>query len=319
MWLKHSLFSKLLIGMLIAAVIPFSLSNLISYQTTSRSVEKQIIELNLKTMEIAMGNVKEYLQELNRVSVSFYHDQTLMKYLRSNEVLPTESIYITEQLATLYSKRPEFHAVRYVSALNRQGYTKFDGSQLGNLQLPELPVPTAEELWDKNNEFKPLSLDNKQFLAIHRLITDYPRTTVLGLVSLYAKMDEFSRLLRPLNERTTGEAVFLYIKSDMNLLYSTEGEQAAVTPAWAKDQSLSEQRGSVKGEWNGEKGVLVYVRDHYLEMPLTIKPPAFRLTRKGIRNGGSSASTCTTCRTLMRRIRWQRSIRSTKDKPRSAM
>ncbi|WP_438350400.1 hypothetical protein ACP8HI_07015 [Paenibacillus sp. FA6] len=74
-WLKRSIFSKLLIGMLFATVVPFVLSNLIAYQSTSSSMKEQVIDLNHNAMEIMSNNVKLYFQDLNMLLGSFYVDQ----------------------------------------------------------------------------------------------------------------------------------------------------------------------------------------------------------------------------------------------------
>src|SRR4051812_16017224 len=126
MWLRKSLFAKLLVGMLISAVIPLSLSIIISYKTTSRSVEHQLIELNQNTMDSGVDNIKRYLNDLNHLSVSFYHDQTLMRYLRSQEIVPVQTLFITDQVSGIYNNRPEFRAVRYTSSITGQSFTKSD-------------------------------------------------------------------------------------------------------------------------------------------------------------------------------------------------
>ncbi|UUZ81284.1 cache domain-containing protein [Paenibacillus sp. P26] len=138
MWLKKSLFAKLLVGMLISAVVPLSLSIAISYSTTSRSVERQVIELNQNTMDSGMDNIKRYLDDLNHLSVSFYRDQTLMRYLASKEIVPFQTLYMTDQLTGIYNSRPEFRAVRYVSALTGEIVSKSDIGQVG-LSIPRRP------------------------------------------------------------------------------------------------------------------------------------------------------------------------------------
>jgi two-component system, sensor histidine kinase YesM len=105
MWLKRSFFAKLLLGMLIASVIPFPLSNIVSYQTTSQGIEQKSIELNQKTMSLGMDNVKRYLQELTPDSVAYYQDDALMSNLRRTEVSSSLLIQIREQLSGLHSFR----------------------------------------------------------------------------------------------------------------------------------------------------------------------------------------------------------------------
>ena len=276
MWLKKSLFAKLLVGMLISAVIPLSLSIMISYKTTSRSVERQLIELNQNTMDGGMDNIKRYLDELNHISVSFYHDQTLMRYLRSQETPPAQLLFITDKVSGIYNNRPEFRAVRYVSSMTGQTYSKTDLGQL-SISIPPTTVTIPkqeEEGWERENAYEVAAIGKDRVLVFHRPLVDYPSTSVLGMLSLYVGMDEIKRLMRPLSvsEPSEGETMFLYIRQDMQLLHATGGEETA-GPAGderALNISMEGNRGSVNGKWNGRSGVFIYVRDQYMELPLTL-------------------------------------------------
>lgn len=274
MILKKSLFAKLIAGMLIAVVIPFTLSNLISYKAASDAVEEQVIALNQNTLDIGMDHMKRYLDNLNRQSVAFYHDKTLMGYLRNRETAPSQMLYITDQISTLYNSYPEIKAVRYVSAVNGQSYIKSHSTLVEmSLRLAPSDIPKQEgENWDRTLEYETVMLDNERVLALHKLLVDYPSTDVLGMVSLFVGPSEISRLVNPLSNTDAGEAVFLHIRSEGLLLYASR-QDAAV------DYSGSEpgagpwetgSRGYVHGKMDWRKGVLVYVRDRYLNLPLTL-------------------------------------------------
>ncbi|WP_052487189.1 cache domain-containing sensor histidine kinase [Gordoniibacillus kamchatkensis] len=267
-WLKRSLFAKLLVGMLISAVIPYSLSNVISFITTSGSVERKVIQLNQDVMVINMENVKRYLHELNRSSVLFYQDQTLMRYLRSSEVSPSELLYIKNQVDAVYSNRSEFRAVRYISTtLGGQTFFKTNDNTIGGDFRSVGTIPDTEnDRWDAEHSYEVAALGKERVLVLHKLLIDYPSPKVIGLVTLYVGLDEIGRLLQSQAGSFSGGAVFLYIRSDNEQLYSSDPSLAPQHPAFAEGAA----QGSLDGELNGKKGVFTYVKDDYMGLPLTL-------------------------------------------------
>ncbi|WP_240414527.1 histidine kinase [Paenibacillus periandrae] len=268
-WLKRSLFAKLLVGMLVSAIIPYSLSNIISYNTTSNSMADQVIELNQNLMNINMENVKRYFHDLNRVSVSFYQDQTLMHYLRSTRVLPIEILYINNQVDNLYRNRPEFRAVRYISSLNEQKYTSTNVGltvQTSNILIPK----SEEENWDEYGKYEVEILGKEKVLVLNKLLVDYPGPKVLGLLSIHVGLDEIGILIRSHSKPSTGDRVFLYIHKELKLLYTSgEGEELRKGEGTSESNLLGNQ-GSYKGKLDGREGVFIYVRDQYMDLSLTM-------------------------------------------------
>ncbi|WP_175532397.1 sensor histidine kinase [Paenibacillus sp. yr247] len=266
------MFAKLLVGMLIAVVIPFILSNLISYKTTSDSVEGHVIALNQNTMDIGMDNIKRYLENLNRLSNAFYYDQTLMSYLRAPETAPYQMLYITHQISTLYNNYSELKAVRYVCTASGQIYMKSHSALLEiSLQKPLPGIPKQEgKDWDVTREYEVLMLGKERMLALHKPLVDYPSTDVLGLVSLFVEPSEISKLIRPLSDTEAGEAVFLHIQKQFNLLYVSRPELAVEFDGPESEPEHWDGRGYVHGKLDGRKGVFVYVKDRYQDLPLTL-------------------------------------------------
>ncbi|CAG7627392.1 hypothetical protein PAESOLCIP111_02911 [Paenibacillus solanacearum] len=268
-WFKRSLLAKLLVGMLISTVIPYTLSNIIAYKTTSDSVKKQVIELNLDQMSLSMENMKRYMQDLNRLSVSFYYDQTLMQYLRTKEASAARTLYITTQVDNLYNTRSEFRAARFMSAWNGQTFMKYNNNQVGtNVHMPPMPIPAREDPeWSKSHRYEVAYVDKEIVLGLHQLLVDYPRRDSLGVLSLYVGMDEINTMLR--TGLSEGNDVFLYIQDSLNLLYDSAGG-AAMEPDAARKLVEGGAQGSFKGDFNGRSGVFVYRKDHYMELPLTL-------------------------------------------------
>ncbi|NHN34641.1 sensor histidine kinase [Paenibacillus agricola] len=268
MWLKRSLFAKLLLGMLVASVIPFSLSNIVSYQTTSQGIEQNSIQLNQKTMSLGMDNVKQYLQELTLDSVAYYQDDALMSNLRRTEASSSLLIQIREQLNKLYGNRPEMRAVMYKNVRINQTFTLHDKVELGTeINFPDIAVPKLKGQWDERKEFEVSTIGKEKVLALHRLLVDYPDSTVLGLTSLYVGLDKISSMMDPLSDISKGEVTFLYLQDGQTLLY-TSGKGNSLLHI---DQaSFTDAQGSLAGEFNGREGIFIFHKNQYKEMPLTI-------------------------------------------------
>ncbi|MFE5323220.1 sensor histidine kinase [Paenibacillus sp. NPDC056579] len=266
---KRSLLVKLLVWMLMATVIPFTCSNLISYRSTSAALEANMIELNHKTMNIGMDNLKKYLQELNQLSVSWYYDQSLINYLWLDKPDFDSGSYIDRQLAFLYFSRPEIKLVNYYSAMSGQQYIKFNYSVWSSPQQPQLP-PNVKDEWTNLPVYETKVMNDSRFLVINRKLIDYPKPNVLGLLSMYFTMDEIKRLSTQLLD-PDHESVFIYMNDSQQLIYASSEESAPhLDETTLRDITKEPQQTHWNGQFRGEQGVFLAVSDRFLEMPLTI-------------------------------------------------
>jgi two-component system sensor histidine kinase YesM len=264
-WFKKSLFAKLMVGVLIATVIPYTMSNVISYITTTKSVEHQFIELNQNSMERSMGDLKRYLHDLNRISVSLYYDETLMSYLRMRELLPIQTLYIDRQVGNLYYQRPEFQAVSFTTSSPQQRFTKLDFSRIG---VPSSDISIINGEIKGYEEYEVGYVGEERVFVLNRMIVDYPSSKLLGLLSLYVGLSDMKTLIRSLSDPSE-DRVFLYI-NDQDLLYSSEYDTDFVLPKNHSENYLLSDRGFYSGELYGQKGIFVYVKEHYLDLPITL-------------------------------------------------
>ncbi|PYI57284.1 sensor histidine kinase [Paenibacillus flagellatus] len=270
MWIKKSLFAKLLLGMLIAAVIPFSLSNIVSYSTTSEGIEQNVIELNQKTMSLGTDHIKRYLQELTLDSVAYYQDNALMNNLRRTAASPLLLVQIREQLNQLYGGRSEMRAVRYINAKINQTFTLQDNVGLGaNISFTDIVLPERYGDWDESSEFEVTRIGEEQVLALHRPLVDYPSSDVLGLTSLYVGTDKIASLMSPLSDSSKGEVTFLYIRN-ASLLYSSADDGAPPAAADIDLAAFAGDDGAVDGRYDGRRGIYIYQKDRYKDLPLTM-------------------------------------------------
>ncbi|UUZ81283.1 sensor histidine kinase [Paenibacillus sp. P26] len=109
-------------------------------------------------------------------------------------------------------------------------------------------------------------------LAFHKPIIDYPRPDVLGMLSFYVGLDEIKKLIRPLSAAnpSEGETIFLYIRDDLKPLHVSGDGPLPEGLDGGRDLKLEGSRGSFSGKWDGRNGVFIYVRDQYMDLPLTM-------------------------------------------------
>jgi len=275
MWLKKSLLHKLIVGMLLSAIIPLSVSIALSYRTTSHSVQKQVVELNQQAMDSSLYYVKRYFDDLSLISLTFYYDPTLMGYLRSkNSSSYNRKMYISNSVYDIYNKRPEFRAVRFTSSLTGESISNSAFLELGaGYDLSEVSTPDTDSAgWTKSYGYQVVTVNGETLLAFHKPIVDYPRSTQLGVLSLYVGPEEFERLIRPLSIAggNEDERVFLLIRPDRKLLYSSAGNVPAEWMADIADDGQTGTRGFREGKLGDRHGVMIYVADEYKGMPFSL-------------------------------------------------
>jgi two-component system, sensor histidine kinase YesM len=269
-WLKKSLFAKLLVGMLVAAIVPFVLSNIVTYKANSSSIKRQLIELNQNAMDIGMGGIKSYLNELVSLSASYYNDGDLMKYLQSPaQNTAYESLSITGRLKKIYASHMELKATAYKSAL--MGQTFFQNNDFLAIQPLVFDIPGRQNgSWDIKKEYQVLTIGNERILLLNKLLIDYPDTKVLGLTSLYIGLSRIGQIANTISDLSKGSVVFILIHKEKQLLYVSEEDKVSVESMNALSAGMNGNKGSISGVWNERKGVFIYSNDRFQELPLTL-------------------------------------------------
>ena len=269
-WIKRSLFAKLLVGMLIASIIPFFVSNLISYQFNIQSVKRQIIDLNSHSMEIGMDSIKRYLADLTELAVSIYNEEQFIKYVQQPDQSAYETLIITDQMNKLYAAHLELEAVNFTTSLTQKQFT------LNNKRIPLVPVafsvPIKDEGdWNEIKEFQVVQYGQERVLLLNKLLIDYPSTNVYGMISLYVGLKEISRIMSGLSDSTDESAEFLIIHHDPQVLYRSDSKDAYEddTELTSLVTQMQDEHGFINGNWKGNKGVFIYVSDRFRQLPLT--------------------------------------------------
>lgn len=266
--IKRSLFTKILLSMLIATTVPFMISSYISFQIIGRSVKEQLVQFNQKSMAITLSSIHKYFHNISLLGLSYYGDPALMRLLTKEEVQnPAESVYIKQKIQEIYANYPEIRSIAYKSALtNKQFNAK---SELYNrLILPEF----INRQWTANDplfnqEYAVVNTNDERKLLINKYFTDIYTRDVLGLTSVTVKNSTLKELIDPLS---TSEDSDIYILIQDELLYSTRGNEER--PAWVdqlkKETSLSQD--ITQGIINDDKGIFIYYKKVSYNQPVTL-------------------------------------------------
>ncbi|MNH94981.1 Sensor histidine kinase YpdA [compost metagenome] len=257
--------------MLLATAVPFLVSNIISYRSTSASIQDSHIQLNQNSMNLGMENIKKYFNELNQLALTWYADADLMDYLRQDKTQIAKDMYLDRQIAAIYSLRPEINFVHLYGGNTGQQYYQIHYSLFNAPWRDSIPTNQRDN-WATvpDNEVKWIGGD--RFLAINKKLIDYPKSTVLGLLSIYVSLSEIERLNKQLYN-PEHESEFMFVGENKQLLYtSTEQGSSKLTLADIDPNldSLHDKMGYWFGEWEGHKGVFIYVNDTFIQSPLSI-------------------------------------------------
>ncbi|MDF2960319.1 MAG: hypothetical protein K0S39_2054 [Paenibacillus sp.] len=269
---KKSLFVRLLILMLLATAVPFLLSNIISYRSTSQSIQGSHIQLNQSSMTIGMENLKKYLNEVNQLPLSWYYDADLMDYLLQEKSNVAQDINVARQIASLYSQRPEIRIVHLYAGGSGQKYFQSHYSLFDVPWAATLPSGKKED-WQELPGYELKRVGNEHFFVIHKKLLDHPKPVWFGLMSIYFSLSEIERLTKQMLD-LGNEVNFMFFGNNKQLLYTSDqgGDSFGIRletihPGFS---SIPEKQGHWFGNWKGQAGVFIYVNDQFLEHPLTI-------------------------------------------------
>ncbi|WP_187273971.1 sensor histidine kinase [Paenibacillus sp. N3.4] len=265
------MFVRLLILMLLATAVPFLVSNIISYRSTSASIQDSHIQLNQNSMNIGMENIKNYFKELNQLPLTWYADADLMEYLRQDKSNIAKDMYLDRQIAAIYSLRPEINFVHLYGGITDQQYYQIHYSLFNAPWRDSIPTNRRED-WMAVPNYEVKWIGSDRFLAMHKKLIDYPKSTMLGLLSIYVSLTEIERLNKQIYNAEQ-ESEFMFVGENKQLLYtSTERGSSKLSLADIDPHmgSLQDKQGYWFGEWQGNKGVFIYVNDTFIHSPLTL-------------------------------------------------
>ncbi|MCR8657081.1 sensor histidine kinase [Paenibacillus endoradicis] len=269
---KRSLFTKILISLLIATIIPFIASNYISYQITGKAINKQLVELNQNSMAITMSGLHTYFHELSLLGLSYYGNPNLDRILSSKETqTPAETVYITQQFERIYGSHSEIGSVSYKSALtNKQFNIRNDYSSRVN--IPDFVNRELSTQRDElSSEFIVTYNHNEPKLRVNRYFMDISTREVIGLTTFNVDNSEIKKTVGALSTSQDG-SIYLFIQDDLQLLYSSLPSNEKKKMDWVNSlyEETTGKEGVIKGAIYDQDGTYIYYRDVSYNLPVTL-------------------------------------------------
>ncbi|WP_309121234.1 histidine kinase [Paenibacillus sp.] len=268
---KRSIFTKILLSLLVATIIPFILSNYISYQITGKAINEQLVELNQNSMAITAASLHEYFHDLSLLGLAYYSDPALNRILSSEEVqTPAESVYITQQLERIFARYMEIGSVSYKSALtNKQFNIGTDYST--RVQIPDfrdwrLSRP-HEEL---KGDFQVTRVNQERRLRVNRYFLDITTRNTIGLTTFDVQATQVRELVSALTTSQVS-SIYVFIQDDLQLLYAPPGSNESELD-WVDDlrERSAGREGVTKGSLLNPEGTYIYYRDVSYDLPVTL-------------------------------------------------
>lgn len=265
--IKRSIFTKILISLLPATMVPFLLSNYISYQMTGEAITDQLIELNQNSMAITASSIHTYLHELSLLGLAYYSDPALNRILSSKSTqTPAESVYVTQQFERIFAGYPEIVSVAYKSALTNKSF-HVRSNYSSRISIPDFDPNDRTRLQDEPNSS--FEVTDERRLRVNRYFIDIPTRTKIGLTAFEAQDTQLREITSALT--TPDSSIFLFIRHDLQLLLAPPGTEDAEL-SWV-DVLYEETLGKetlAKGAIHAPEGTYIYYRDVQYNLPVTL-------------------------------------------------
>jgi two-component system, sensor histidine kinase YesM len=267
---RSSIRNKLIAFLLVATIVPFGTSIIITYFHTKESLKNQIVQENSNLLYQGKINLEGYLHELNGLTLSLYNNPGFINFLKNTT---QENNYVTIGIITnvvqtiLYaedniervnitiaeddrvvsaSKRSTVVFSKNLMAKNQEYYIKAIESP-NNMYIEHLRTIHA-------NNTKP-----KKIFSLHRTLTDVPSDKVLAFISLEISSDKIYKLSQNLYNQETEE--FYIVSSEGKLIYSSNNDipNKQHEQQWIKKLiATKNETGTLEWKEGSFNGVMIY-------------------------------------------------------------
>jgi len=218
--IRKSLFMKITCLLLLTAVIPFLISNTITYYSTSKALEGNIIHTNLSMMQQGMEHTIRYMDELETFSSQWYFDNLLFQLLKKNALNYDESTYLENKLISLLYSREELQGVSYFNQKEGRNYIRTKES-ISRTYLAQQEI-IEEKMKDRFLYVETATVGNQPVLYVHRKIVDMPKRDVLGYLTLEFSYEQIEIIQNRLLDQANEQLFVLFNQEDSpKVLYQT--------------------------------------------------------------------------------------------------
>lgn len=284
-----SIRTKLIVGLIIAALVPSVATMIISYSYTTHSLKERAVQDNGSLLFQGSENIKNYLEELNRNSLSVYSDDFFYRSLpygfenisaRGQQVATLQSMAAASKDVLqiyLYVDKKRQATLLTPSSLKRMSdIDSFIPGNWNNELALTLSSPHAP--YNYGFDVPPVGSGDQKVITLYRSIRQIPSDNQLGLLAMDIRLDAISRIS---NQLFQAEHEKLYLLDENGyVIYSGEPERIGqkFSAPWYQARVMD---GTTRGSFEEDKQIFVYdtVDTAFSKWRLVKQIPASYLTR----------------------------------------
>lgn len=263
-----SIRTKLIAFMLLATIIPTTVSIIISYVTTTNALKERTVAENQNLLYQGRMNLESSLEELNRNSLKVYSDPDFFRSLHySHENISASG----RQTATLQSMYQAMAGIRQVylyvdahreSTLYAQDFAKKASDinlyhEIPDLHDRSLFIQPPHAVHTYGFQLASPYEENAQVLTLYRVIERVPSSERLGLLAIDLDMTFLSRVSSQLYQPQHEE---LYIVNEDGVIMYAGNKEVVGQPIQADWYHSVRESGQQEGHFEHNDNIYVYNR-----------------------------------------------------------
>lgn len=267
----RSIQTRLIQFMLAVTTIPLLLSLFITFTHTRESVKEQTVNENVRLIYQGATNLMNYLQGIDRASLSVYSDP---HFLRNLALDPDNYRVIAELYATLQAIQTGTQDVHQIYLHNDlTGQSTQISSNLPRREFREVSYRTIEQFGQGNTAIEPVhqvhsygfpprpaDILNFEVITFYRSITNVPSPDQYALMAIDVKLDSILAICDQLYAK--GEEQLYLIDDKGSIIYGPDPAQRG--QALNDPVIMNEIAQSAKGFYDGKDAMIIYEK---LDLP----------------------------------------------------
>ncbi|WP_110114361.1 histidine kinase [Bacillus sp. CGMCC 1.16541] len=235
-----SIRKKLVIFLLLATVVPFTLSNIITYYYTTESVKDRFVSTNYNVIENGKNDVSNYLEEITQITPRLYGYHPFIMVLQEGILsdIGSNQQEVYRTLLYLYNTRPEIEQIHLYIHKGSDSYTIYNAKVSSRGKYEEvythpyystlskrhafLAVEPTHEIYSYNNLSNLRRSSPTNVMSFHHLINEIPSDRFLGFLSIDVNLSQIAAISDRLYDKRTEE--FYLMNESGTVIYSSNAE-----------------------------------------------------------------------------------------------
>ncbi|GAB6928590.1 hypothetical protein JCM10914A_25730 [Paenibacillus sp. JCM 10914] len=273
----RSIQTRLIQFMLAVTTIPLLLSLLITFTYTRESVKEQTVNENVRLIYQGATNLKNYLQGIDRASLSVYFDP---HFLRNLALDPDNYRVVAELYTTLQAIQTGTQDVHQIYLHNDlTGQSTQVSSNLPRREFREEPFRRIEQFGEGRTAIEPVhavhsygfpprpaDISNFEVITFYRSITNVPSPEQYALLAIDVRLDSILAICDQLY--AAGEEQLYLIDESGIMIYSPNPEERG---QMMEDPNLLQAIADKDhGYYDGNEAVIVYEKLDLTYAPWTL-------------------------------------------------